>query len=637
MITLGSTNGGHPKKHKPEMSCISFFLKSRFFSSLPTIDHHDTLCQSVLNTYNYKTMRLPPSLLLTTIGLIIFSFHQVSANSWECDIRCGKDAFDRCMREKKEAEKVAKYNATKAKNENTRRRHLRPGRKLPDEKNNYGNSKRKDTAADDEGVQIKMYWREGFCWQEEYSKERRWCWTCWGDWPHCDENDKVEIKWCDEWNEAQRWVYKPASDEYGRISPAMNQTLCFQLLEHTSILRLLPCDEGNRRQLFSGWSGPSPRKFELHPYGQKDKCLTQEHDPKNYEEIISVDCSTARGDHTNAWGLLRNSSEYLSPTPKLIRDRDDEDMCILDLDLSSDLAVYNGKPFRSPDHPNVYVEQQWNGNLVIRDGSEILWESGVSERTGNYFTKLQSDGNMLTFRGQLGDDWDDLVQVWKSESSSEARNGYFLGLSCDASFVAIFGGTPNDRQEMIWAERTFYSSGFPLSHPRYKAEWEAPSFSPSASPTMFPTVTSVPSESPTSEPTTEEEASCNRAYYLGLRQHKVIREGWIFHSPDDDSLQLEQWSNGNLCVRHDGRKIWESQEYKWKGEWYTKLRADGNIVTYPGTPDDTTGSRIWESHSWTSNDRFFLGLDCERKYVAVFGGTRENPGEIIWKSPTYTY
>lgn len=207
--------------------------------------------------------------------------------------------------------------------------------------------------------------------------------ACWGDYPHCDENDKVEINWCDDSNDAQRWICKAKTEQYGRLSPAMNQTLCFELLEDSKrSLRLLPCDDNNRRQLFSGWN-PSA-KFELFPF-DSSRCLSQEHDPKDFEEIMAIECETARLDHTNYFGIYNPSGEYIDPFEQM---RTEDDSCIIDLDLMNDVAVTSGgAPFQSPSHPNIYLEQMPNGNLAVRHENTILWETGVNKTIGDYFTK----------------------------------------------------------------------------------------------------------------------------------------------------------------------------------------------------------------------------------------------------------
>jgi len=435
----------------------------------------------------------------------------------------------------------------------------------------------------------------------------------------------------------------------------MNQTLCFERVENNqTTFRLQPCDDGNDRQLFSGFTaGP---KFEFFPYGEHERCLTQEHDPKDYEEIIAETCETARADHSNYWGIYNPVGSYSSSYDYT---RTDEGRCILDLDLMDDIAVRVGEPFQSPDHGNIYLEQMSNGNLVVRDGSTILWETGVNTTIGDYYTKLQGDGNMLTRRGIPGVEDGDHGRIWTSDSSAgSSKKNYFLGMDCDGKFIALFSGRPNDLDEMIWSDSTEFPPGYVMS-PALPPSTQAPSSSPSislsptASPTLYPTTspTLYPTASPTPYPTRApptispptmapptvalQNNSC-KPYFLGLKSWNFIREGWVFRSPDDDTLLLEQWNTGNLAIRDGVAIIWESEQHNVTGSWYTKLQSNGNLETFPGTPDAPTGPSTWESDTYTNwNTNFFLGLDCQRQYVAIYGGTPDYPGSIIWQSPTY--
>lgn len=522
-------------------------------------------------------------------------------------------------------------------------------------------------------------------WQEEW-RERQWCWQCWGDWPSCDEGDKVEIKDCNASISSQRWTYQPVTDGFGKLSPLMNQTLCLErLANNETSFRLKPCTD-TRRQLISGWNA-SP-KFELQAYGQGqgDRCLTQEHDPKNFEEIISEKCYKARADFTNYWGIHNAVGVYSSES---FQHRSDH-TCIIDLDLMDNIAIRVGVPFQSPDHPNIFLQQMPNGNLIVRDGEKVLWETGVNKTIGKYYTKLQGDGNMMTYRGEPGDvDENDHERVWKSGSSAGSKNNYFLGMDCDGRYVALFSGRPSSLDDIIWSDSTMFPSGTVLSNAAWEYDnpppssspsqspwpslspsvgpsfeptlnpstipslepssnptvWTPPTMSPSSDPSHWPThlpTRSTPSpQEPTSWPTawkwpTKPPITSCRPYFLGLRRMESIREDWVFRSPDDDTLLLEQWNTGNLAIRDGNTIIWESQTYNAPGTWFTKLQDDGNLVTCPGLPEAPTGPTIWKSDSFSPLGDFFLGLDCMRYNVAIYGGTPEYPdGSIIWQSPTY--
>jgi hypothetical protein len=568
----------------------------------------------------------------------------------------------------------------------------------------------------------------------------------------------VQINTCNASIPSQRWTFTPDETalDNGRFSPSTNTSLCLTGISST-YYRLKLCDLTNTQQLFSGWRATP--KFELYPYEQTDRCVTQEHDPKVFEQIIDVNCEKARADKTNYWGILNPIGYY---EPNGIEQAHRDDLCVLDLDLVNHLAIRTGDPFTSPDHRNVVLEQLYNGNLVIRDQDNIVWQSGINEPLGNYYTTIQGDGNMLTIRGEVRDERDSDDIVWRSNSalSSGRRSDYFLGLACNGSYVGLFKGSTNDIQEMYWHEDATWPLGSVLSDAGPLNYTTAPSQDPPSSPseilstlpTSAPTLrptpapwTTIPTSSPTAAPwaesstsipsaapwtesttsiptaaswtaiptsistaapwtakptsilspapvsspkptdwisssyqTTETQqgtpgnscssnpdcshlsgdccptsdgkflACCDhydfnecKPYSLSLRQRDLpsIKEGEVFHSPEDDTVQLEQWDNGNLVIRDGASIIWESNQQNVTGQWYTKLQENGNLVTYPGVKDVWRGTPIWESGvpesaSW-SKSPMFLGLDCTRRYLGVYKGTSDNPGERIWKIATY--
>jgi hypothetical protein len=132
-----------------------------------------------------------------------------------------------------------------------------------------------------------------------------------------------------------------------------------------------------------------------------------------------------------------------------------------------------------------------------------------------------------------------------------------------------------------------------------------------------------------------------KPHSLGLRRPSLttIKEKWVFQSPQDKTLLLEQWPNGNLAIRDGNTVIWQTNQYNETGLWYTELQGNGNLATLPGVLGSPTGPPIWESGVPESaivlDSPIFLGLDCTRRYVAVYKGTSDNPGERIWKIPSY--
>lgn len=119
--------------------------------------------------------------------------------------------------------------------------------------------------------QIKMYWEQGYCWQEEW-RERKWCLECEGR--SCDENDYIWLQECSS-SSQQKFVYEPvAGSGGGKIKPYSRVDLCWTRTRFDSH-QLKPCGDnymdsrGHNAQVFIGFTFDS--KFELHPNGYHDE------------------------------------------------------------------------------------------------------------------------------------------------------------------------------------------------------------------------------------------------------------------------------------------------------------------------------------------------------------------------------
>jgi hypothetical protein len=141
---------------------------------------------------------------------------------------------------------------------------------------------------------MKMYWEEGFCWQDEW-RERRWCLDCNGH--DCNLDDIISTQDCAE-TSMQEFVWIPQGNADGRGSlKVANKDLCFERYSNQEY-RLRPCS-GKDRQMYLGFTYEGP--FELYPLFYPDRCISQHHDPKPDEEIYGVTCVDARRDYTNRW------------------------------------------------------------------------------------------------------------------------------------------------------------------------------------------------------------------------------------------------------------------------------------------------------------------------------------------------
>ena len=144
--------------------------------------------------------------------------------------------------------------------------------------------------------QLKMYWEEGYYWQEE-SFERKWCLECDGA---CSPGTLLDIQRCDS-SSKQRFVYEevPGSGG-GRLKPRSRQDLCWTR-QGTQVHELEPCDL-NCRQIILGIQYEG--KFEMHPNGRPLDCLEQHHHPRAGEVVRAKDCIESRGDDTSYWIMI---------------------------------------------------------------------------------------------------------------------------------------------------------------------------------------------------------------------------------------------------------------------------------------------------------------------------------------------
>lgn len=240
--------------------------------------------------------------------------------------------------------------------------------------------------------------------------------------------------------------------------------------------------------------------------------------------------------------------------------------------LSTDEFVWSGQdPFYDPEH-NLTLEQESNGNLVVRQGNVTLWETHVSGEEGDWYTVLQSDGNMITRKGSPPRDGD---PVWKSNRVQE----FFLGLDCDGTTIAVYKGSPDSPLESVWS--TGYTS--PIS------EWCQP-------------------------------------ISLNLLSNQAVENGQTLTNTEAN-LSLEQWSNGNLVVRRNSTLLWESSatsdEY---GAHFTVLTGNGKLKTYKGTTPNPS-EIVWQNSDESITHMLFLGLDCDGETVAVYEGSPNDPGD----------
>lgn len=102
---------------------------------------------------------------------------------------------------------------------------------------------------------------------------------------------------------------------------------------------------------------------------------------------------------------------------------------------SGDTLFSGNERYSWPDNYAV-VKQEDNGNLVVRRTSDwkVLCESGLSgSSSASYFTKLQGDGNLITWYTPDRDP----PPAWKSDVTGPDSYTYYLAVDCNDN-VSIY-------------------------------------------------------------------------------------------------------------------------------------------------------------------------------------------------------
>lgn len=145
--------------------------------------------------------------------------------------------------------------------------------------------------------QLKMYWQEGYCWQEEWI-ERRWCMSCQGK--TCGSGERLWLQTCNAGDSTQKFKYIAVSGSGGGQLMTSTTNLCLERITDSSF-KLSSCSSTKTSQVFLGITTDG-KPFELHPKSNGNKCLVNnDHHPKAGEVIYSADCTLARSVHTDQW------------------------------------------------------------------------------------------------------------------------------------------------------------------------------------------------------------------------------------------------------------------------------------------------------------------------------------------------
>eukprot|EP00934_Nitzschia_sp_Nitz4_P004866 Nitzschia sp. Nitz4//scaffold45_size130396//72961//74076//NITZ4_003455-RA/size130396-exonerate_est2genome-gene-0.63-mRNA-1//1//CDS//3329552416//4856//frame0 len=142
---------------------------------------------------------------------------------------------------------------------------------------------------------LKLYWEEGYYWQEE-SFERKWCMRCRSG--SCSLGDKLYVEECSD-SGVQRFDFNYVSSDEVLIK-LHGTSRCLQRQSRDIFVRT--CDSSNSLQKWETRQGEFDEyRFEISQKSATNLCITQRHHPKPDEEVELEPCSTARISDTSYW------------------------------------------------------------------------------------------------------------------------------------------------------------------------------------------------------------------------------------------------------------------------------------------------------------------------------------------------
>jgi hypothetical protein len=136
--------------------------------------------------------------------------------------------------------------------------------------------------------QIKMWWQEGYYWQEE-NFERKWCFDCRSG---CNTNVEIVIREC---GGRTRFEFVGSGQVQVKVS---GKDLCLELMSNNRDIRLQKCSSTSRQKFTAGLGDFNGKNWELQPAASRG-CLTQPHHPRYGEIISKYGCDGARFDTTS--------------------------------------------------------------------------------------------------------------------------------------------------------------------------------------------------------------------------------------------------------------------------------------------------------------------------------------------------
>jgi hypothetical protein len=115
----------------------------------------------------------------------------------------------------------------------------------------------------------------------------------------CDEDEKIHMQECDE-DDNTWFVFENLGSNGETQIRVADQDLCIEVISERDV-RVRTCDAWENKQYFyAGIGSFGENRFELQSY-EYGGCLTQQHHPKEGEEVKQYPCSLPREDFTNFW------------------------------------------------------------------------------------------------------------------------------------------------------------------------------------------------------------------------------------------------------------------------------------------------------------------------------------------------
>jgi hypothetical protein len=141
---------------------------------------------------------------------------------------------------------------------------------------------------------LKLYWEEGYDWQEE-EFEREWCMKCRND--GCDLGDKIYVYECSEISQTFDFVYVNSVEVLIKL---YGTELCLE--RNNKDIFIKTCNEDNsKHKWFAKVGAFRQNRFEISQKKFTRFCITQRHHPKEGEEVEIESCKQARKGLTSFW------------------------------------------------------------------------------------------------------------------------------------------------------------------------------------------------------------------------------------------------------------------------------------------------------------------------------------------------